>query len=76
VLTSAGSPSVKSGNGTGVATTGQTGGLGTPRKIISAQPRTGNGTYEQQLGIVMNLPANASGGTYQSTITVTTSTAP
>jgi hypothetical protein len=76
VLTSAGPPSSIPGTDTGVASTGQTGGLGTARKVITAQPGRGNGSYEQQLGMVMNLPAGTSGGTYQSTITVTTSAAP
>jgi hypothetical protein len=76
VMTNMTAPTVISGSGTGVAGTAQTGGLGTTRKLISASPGSGNGTYEQQLEITMTLPAGSTVGTYKSTITITTAAAP
>jgi hypothetical protein len=76
VLTNLTAPSVISGSGAGVAGTAQTGGLGTTRKLITATPGSGNGTYEQQLAIAMTLPAGTTIGTYKSTIIISTSAAP
>lgn len=75
-LTTARPPSVISGNGTGVATTGATGGLGTARKVISAQSGAGNGTFQQVLDVSVTIPAAANIGTYRSTVTITTAAAP
>jgi hypothetical protein len=71
-----GVPSVISGDGTGVAPTGATGGLETTRKAISARPGSGNGTYQQVLGITVTVPGGTTVGSYRSTIMVTTAVAP
>jgi hypothetical protein len=75
-LTTGGPTSVISGDGTGVAPTSVTGGLGTTRKVISAQPGAGNGTYEQSLGVSVTVPGGTTVGSYRSTITVTAAAAP
>jgi hypothetical protein len=76
VLTNAGAPSVISGNGTGVASTSATGGLGTTRKVMTAQPGTGNGSYEQVLTVAVTVPGGTDIGTYRSRMTITTAAAP
>jgi hypothetical protein len=75
-LATTGAPSVISGDGTGVAATGTAGELATNRKIISAQPGRGSGTYQQDLGITVTVPGGTTVGSYRSTITVTAAAAP
>ena len=75
-LTSTGAPTAVSGSTSNVSATSSSGGLAAPRKVLQAQPGSGNGTYQQSLGIGFTLPGSTNVGSYKSTITVTTAAAP
>lgn len=75
-LTATGEPVVVSGEGTGVSRQAATGPMNTPIKVLSAAPGSGNGNYQQQLIFNLTIPGRSLAGTYQSTITVTSSAAP
>jgi hypothetical protein len=75
-LTSIGAPPAISGSGSGVVAATSTGGLGSSQKVLSAQTGTGNGTYEQNLGVSLIVPGRANVGSYRSTITITTAAGP
>jgi hypothetical protein len=81
-LTSAGTPALgvgqavnsTPGNGPEFRTT--LGTLNSALKVISAGAGYGSGTYSQNLGVSLNVPAFTRQGTYLSTLVVTISTAP
>ena len=50
--------------------------LDSARKVLQAQPTFGNGTYTQQLGVSLSIPAQSAAGTYTGTLTTTISAAP
>lgn len=75
-LISAGAPTVVDGESGGVAAVADTGDLGTERTVLTAAPGGGSGTYEQELGVSVSVPAGAPVGTYRTTITITASSAP
>jgi hypothetical protein len=81
-LTSAATPASTAGqavdgtalHGPYVQTT--TGTLNSARKTISAGLTYGNGTYTQNLGVNLDIPAQSAAGTYTGTLTTTISAAP
>jgi hypothetical protein len=75
-LTATGNPVVISGVGTGVSPQATTGPINAPAKVMYASVGSGNGTYQQQLDFNLTIPGHSLAGTYQSTITVTSATAP
>lgn len=75
-LTAAGNPVVINGAASGVAPQSTTGAMNTPIKVMSANSGAGIGTYAQQLDFNMTIPGKSRTGTYQSTITVTSTAAP
>lgn len=75
-LTTAGSPVVVSGEGSGVTSQPVTGPINTPVRVLNATTGNGNGTYEQQLDFNLTIPGRSVAGTYQSTITVNSTAAP
>lgn len=50
--------------------------LDSARKVLHAQPLFGNGTYTQQLGVSLSIPAQSAAGTYTGTLTTTIAAAP
>jgi hypothetical protein len=75
-LTTSGVPIVIAGSGNGVTTTGATGSIATPKKVLSAPAGVGVGTFEQTLSLTLTVPARSLAGTYTSTITMTSTAAP
>jgi hypothetical protein len=63
-------------NGPFVPADGATGGLNTPRNVLSANQGFGDGTYNQSLDLSLTIPGGASPGTYSGTITFSTNSAP
>jgi hypothetical protein len=83
-LTSADAPVLVSGQaiGTAAATgpqvpaTSPFGSLATPRKVLHATAAYGSGTYTQELGVTLTIPALSRAGTYTGTLTTTITSAP
>lgn len=75
-LTATGNPIVVSGEGTGVSRQAASGPMNTPLRVLSATVGSGNGTYEQQMDFNLTIPGRSVAGHYQSTITVTSASAP
>lgn len=75
-LTNAGGPVVHDGTAAGVTPQATSGPMGAPIKVLSATAGAGTGTYEQQLDFDLTIPGKSRAGTYQSTITVTSTAAP
>ena len=83
-LTSAAVPVRTAGQAVGVAAatgpqvppTAPTGTLESARKTISATAAYGSGTYTQELGITLTIPAMSHVGTYTGTLTTTITSAP
>jgi hypothetical protein len=50
--------------------------LDSPRKTVQAEAAFGNGTYTQDLGVNLTVPADSAAGTYTGTLTTTISAAP
>lgn len=81
-LTSAGTPAMTAGqavdptNGPKVPETSPIGELGTPRTVVEAAEGYGNGTYTQELGVDLDIPAYSAAGTYTGTLTTTIAIAP
>jgi hypothetical protein len=50
--------------------------LNTPRKVISATAAYGSGTYSQDLGVGLTIPAQSRVGVYTGTLTTTITSAP
>jgi hypothetical protein len=75
-LTQAGSPVVHNGTAAGVTAHATGGPMSSPVKVLNATVGSGNGTYEQQLDFNLTIPGKSRTGTYQSTITVTSTAAP
>jgi hypothetical protein len=50
--------------------------LNTPRKVISATAAYGSGTYAQDLGVTLTIPAQSRVGVYTGTLTTTITSAP
>lgn len=59
-----------------VAPSGATGTLDVARKTIQAEIGYGGGTYRQELGVSLAIPANSRAGTYAGILTVTASAGP
>lgn len=76
-LTSAADPVRVAGQGVSpaqgpkVPATSPVGTLDTARKVVQANAKFGKGTYSQDLGVSLNVPADSVVGTYTSTLTVT-----
>ena len=83
-LTAAADPVLVAGQAIGVAAatgpqvppTSPLGSLDTPRKVLSATAAYGAGTYTQDLGMTLTIPAMSRVGTYTGTLTTTISSAP
>jgi hypothetical protein len=81
-LTSAAEPTATAGqavdaaNGPKVPTENPVGTLGTARKVVQANASFGQGTYAQQLGVSLAIPAQSRAGTYTGTLTTTIAAAP
>ena len=81
-ITSAGTAASTAGQAVNVVggpnppATGSTGTLDAVRKTIAAGPGFGQGTYTQNLGVSLAIPAQARVGTYTGTMTVTISAGP
>lgn len=59
-----------------VPPSGATGALDVARKTIQAEVGYGGGTYTQELGVSLAVPANSRAGTYTASLTVTASAGP
>jgi hypothetical protein len=83
-LTNAAAPTKISGQAIGAALstgpqvppTSPIGSLDTPRKTLVATAAYGAGTYEQELGVTLTIPAMSRVGTYTGTLTTTITSAP
>ena len=78
-LTSASAATAVAGqavDATGGPNAGSTGSLDTPRTTLSADADFGQGSYSQNLGVSLSIPAQSRVGTYTGTLTVTISAAP
>lgn len=81
-ITEARSPALVSGQaidpsgGPKVPLSGTTGTLDVARKTIQADVGYGGGTYTQDLGVSLVVPADSRAGTYTATLTVTASAGP
>ncbi len=83
-LTSAAAPTLISGQvvsataatGPQVPPLSPLGALNTPRKVISATAAYGSGTYAQDLGVTLTIPAQSRVGVYTGTLTTTITSAP
>jgi hypothetical protein len=80
-LTSAAAPVSTAGQavdtgGPKVPTTSPVGTLDTARKVVQADASFGNGTYTQDLGVSLAIPAQSAAGAYTGTLTTTISAAP
>jgi hypothetical protein len=81
-ITEARSPGLVSGQaidptgGPKVPPSGATGTLDVARKSIQAEVGYGGGTYAQELGVSLVVPANSRAGTYTASLTVTASAGP
>jgi hypothetical protein len=75
-LTSVGQPTVISGSGDGVRSVQATRDLSAPQTVLRAETNAGTGRYQQDLGIALTVPGGTVIGSYQSTITIMTSSAP
>ena len=83
-LTAAAAPVLVSGQligpaaatGPQVPPTSPLGSLDTPRKVLSATAAYGSGTYTQDLGMTLTIPAMSRVGTYTGTLTTTITAAP
>ena len=81
-ITEARSPALVSGQaidpsgGPKVPLSGTTGTLDVARKTIQADVGYGGGTYTQDLGVSVVVPADSRAGTYTATLTVTASSGP
>lgn len=81
-LTSAATPTATAGqavdatNGPKVPTENPVGTLDTARKVVQANASFGQGTYAQELGVSLAIPAQSRAGTYTGTLTTTISAAP
>jgi hypothetical protein len=77
-LTSAGSPAVVTGSGTGVTAQPASGPMSptSPKKVLAADIGSGIGSYDQQLHFSLEIPANTRVGSYKSTIFITSATGP
>ena len=83
-LTSAAAPTKISGQAVSVALstgpqvppTSPLGSLATPRKTLVATAAYGSGTYTQDLGVTLTIPAMSRVGTYTGTLTTTITSAP
>jgi hypothetical protein len=59
-----------------VPAAGATGTLDVARKTIQADAAYGGGTYSQELGVSLVVPADSRAGTYTASLTVTVSAGP
>ena len=83
-LTSAAAPALISGQvvsataatGPQVPPLSPLGSLNAPRKVISATAAYGSGTYSQDLGVTLTIPAQSRVGVYTGTLTTTITSAP
>jgi hypothetical protein len=81
-LSSAGTPVATAGqavdatDGPMVPTTSPVGTLDTARKTLQADAAFGQGTYTQDLGVALTIPADSRAGTYTGTLTTTIAAAP
>lgn len=81
-LTSAAAPSSTAGQavdaagGPMVPTISPVGTLDSARKTVQANTTFGNGTYTQDLGVNLSIPAQSAAGTYTGTLTTTITAAP
>jgi hypothetical protein len=75
-LTAVGQPTVITGSGDGVRSVQATGDLSAPQMVLRAATNAGTGRYQQDLGIALTVPGGTVIGSYQSTITIMTSSAP
>ncbi|MCC6790419.1 MAG: WxL domain-containing protein [Thermomicrobiales bacterium] len=81
-LTSAGDPTRIAGQGVSpkqgpmVPSTSPVGTLDVARKVVVAEKNHGKGTYGQELGVLLLVPADSVEGEYTSTITVTITAGP
>lgn len=81
-LTSAATPAMTAGqavdatNGPMVPATSPVGALDAARKVEQANAGYGKGTYTQDLGVSLTIPADSLAGTYTATLTTTIAAAP
>jgi hypothetical protein len=81
-LTSAGTPTATAGqavdatDGPKVPAESPVGTLDTARKVVQANASFGQGTYAQELGVNLAIPAQSRAGTYTGTLTTTIAAAP
>lgn len=81
-LTSAATPTSTAGqavdatDGPKVPGTSPVGSLDSARKVVQANEGFGNGSYTQDLGVSLSVPAQSAAGTYTATLTTTIAAAP
>jgi hypothetical protein len=75
-LTATAGQAVDPTDGPKVPTTSPVGTLDQTRKTAQANAAFGNGTYTQDLGVSLTIPADSAAGTYTGTLTTTISAAP
>lgn len=63
-------------NGPFVPAEGATGGLNTPRTVLTSDPGYGDGVYNQTLDLTLTIPGGSKPGDYSGTITFSTNSAP
>lgn len=67
---------IDASNGPFVPAEGATGGLNTPRTVLTANPGYGDGVYSQDLDLTLTIPGESKPGNYSGTITFSTNAAP
>jgi hypothetical protein len=78
-ISAANAPAHISGDGLDgvyVPADGATGGLNTPRNVLTADAGYGDGVYSQGLDLTLTIPGGASPGSYSGTVTFSTNSAP
>ena len=81
-ISTANAPTVVAGeavdetSGPKVPGSGATGALNSARKVLQAEVGFGEGSYEQDLDVSLNIPGGSRAGAYTGTMTVTISAAP